>query len=148
MRKFITLFAIIAISVASPIIQSGCVGTTTLQPGGVYTEPVLAKTDQEILDSDKILTDFVSWQSAHAAVLGAEIATLAQKVSANKNQWIKDAYAARDAYADDLKTYKAAIASGNTGAIPPTTAKINAAVAVIANITAQITAYKSAHSNV
>lgn len=138
-----------AFALAMPFIITGCKTTgTTLAAGGVYTDPYLAKTDQFIFDSAKSLDDFVTWQSNNAAFLSKwpEVAALAQNVSANKSQWIKDAYAARDSYASAEAAYKAAIAAGNSGAIAPTTAKVDAAVAVITNITNQIIAYKAAHN--
>ena len=129
---------------AAVLVLSGCGGgKITLAPGGVYSDPVLAVTDQAILDANTALTGFVSWANANATYLAKwpEIASLASKVTVNQNTWIKDAFTARDTYAQAAAAYKAA---GSTGS-PPSQAGIQAALAVMTNVTAQIAAYQAAH---
>ncbi len=145
MKRF--LFAV-ALLFSTPLLFTGCHGVgTTLEAGGAYTDPLLATTDRAILDASKALDDFVNWQRANADYLAKwpEIAKYADRVSANRDSWVKDAYAKRDAYASILKAYRDGKASGAD--VSEYRARMSAALAIINNVTAQITAYRLAHAN-
>ena len=141
-KNILILFAGLA------LLFSGCGShPVTLAPGGVYTDPVLAQTDQAILDTSAALTGFLSWNTENSAFLVKfpAVGALAEKVAANKDGWIRDAYKARDAYAVDAKAYRDAIALGQTNATPPNRAKIDAALAVLTSLATQVTALKATH---
>lgn len=148
-KKFITLVAMACLAVAVPLMQSGCSHPpVTLAPGGVYTDPILATTDQSILDADAALTGFVDWAGANAAYLAKypEVTQAAANVAANKAGWIKNAYALRDAYAAASKAFKtAATGTGDPTAVSAAQAKLTGALAAIQSITAQVIAYQAAH---
>lgn len=129
-----------------PVYQAGCQHQVTLETGGVYSDPVLATTDQAILDSSRALTAFVEWANANATYLARwpEIGQLAIRVATQKDGWIRDAYAARDAYAQAAKDYK----DGKAGSPDPQRAKLNGILALIKSATDQIINYRNAHSNV
>ncbi len=142
MRKLLLIVCLICAPLPA-LFVSGCQNQTTLEAGGVYHDPVLAKTDQAILDASHALTAFLDWQTANASYLShyPEVGTLAARVAAQKDGWIREAYAARDAYAAASAAYKAGL-----GADPsPASARLNAALAVLSNVTTQIITYKAAH---
>lgn len=141
------LLFLLSLCLAVPLTQSGCTQTTTLEAGGSYTDPVLAKTDQAILDASHTMTAFIEWARTNAAFLAKwpEVARLSGNIEAQQSQWERDAYAARDAYADAVKAYKTAIAAGVVGALPPNRAKVDAAVAVLTSVISQAIAYQQAH---
>lgn len=147
-NKIITLVAL-AFAIALPVFEAGCKNPpVTLAAGGVYTDPILATTDQSILDADTALSGFVDWAGANSAFLVKypEITQAASNVAANKATWIKNAYAARDAYAAAAKAYKTAAAgTGDQTAVSATQAKLTGALAAIQSITAQVIAYQAAH---
>jgi len=142
MKQILYVCAMISLVFAVPVVQTGCQSTTTLEAGGVYTDANLAKIDQSILGAAKTLDGFVSWHAANVAYLTKypAVGELAEKVAAHRNEWIKNAYAARDAYAEAGVAYKQGKATS------PTMAGVNAALSIINNITAQINTYKSQHS--
>src|ERR1700694_200231 len=124
---------------AMPVLQTGCQHTVTLEAGGVYSDAYLATTDQAILDAAKTLDGFISWYKANATYLAKypAVVDLAAKVTAHQNEWLRDAYAARDAYAKAETLYKAGKATA------PTTATVNAALSVLNDVIAQINASKT-----
>lgn len=141
------------------LMHLGCAngtGTVTLAPGGVYSDPVLAQEDQAILDASNAIQGFLSWYDANAALLSKTpaLANLATSVRAQEKGWIKDAFAARDAYAAASKAYRTAVAqsSASPGSAAPDVApqtaalaKFQVALAIIDSVTAQIAAYRAAH---
>jgi hypothetical protein len=126
---------------AMPVLQTGCQHTVTLEAGGAYSDAYLATTDQAILDADKSLDGFLAWYNANQAFLAKypAMVDLAASVTAHKNEWLRDAYAARDTYANAEVAYKAGKATA------PSTAAVAAALSVIKDITTQINAYRAAH---
>ncbi len=145
-----TLLACFALAVATPLALvhvTGCAGTTTLEAGGAYSDPVLAQADRAILDASRAMTEFIAWQRANAAFLAKwpEIERAARNIESQRDGWEKDAYAARDAYASAAKDYRKAIADGVVGALPPSRAKIDGSIAVLTSVVTQIGAYRNAH---
>jgi hypothetical protein len=139
-RSFLPLaLGIIALTFA------GCASTgkVTLAPGGVYHELTLAQVDQSINDAETALDGGIQWISDNAVFLSRwpEIAAVAANVAAHKDEWERQARAARTTYAKALAAYRAA---GLQGAAP-TTAAVDAAIAAIADINTQIAAYQAAH---
>lgn len=120
---------------------------TALEPGGAYTDPVLAKTDQSILDASRAMTAFVEWAKANSVYLARwpEVAQLAKNIETQEKQWVRTAYEARDAYASASKEYRKAVAAGVAGALPPNRAKLDGALAVLTNVVSQVVAYQQAH---
>lgn len=121
---------------------TGCGSSTvTLENGGVYTDAYLATTDRAILDAAKSLDGFVAWYNANSGFLSRypEVGSLAGKVALNQNEWLRNAYAARDAYASAAAAYK----DGKADA--PSNAALNAALSVLLDVTKQINAYRAAH---
>lgn len=146
--KRLFLLAVFALTITAPIVQTGCKGpAVTLEAGGVYSDAFLAVADQYILDASKAMDSFIAWHTSNAAFLAQwpEVGKLASDVSANRDTWIRNAYAARDSYASVLKAYRDGKAS--QADVDAKKAAFNAAIAVINNITAQINAYRSAHAN-
>lgn len=146
MKKLILICALAFTAVALPLTQSGCAGGgVTLAAGGVYTDPVLAVADQSILDSSHALTGFVDWTSANSAFLAKypEVLVLATSVSAQKDGWIKSAYAARDSYAAAAAAYRAG--TGDPATVSAKQAALQGALAVLVNISNQIVAARAAH---
>ncbi len=146
MKKLILIFALAFSAVALPVTQSGCKGgSVTLAPGGVYTDPVLAQADQTILDVSHALTGFLDWSHANSAYLAKypEVLALATSVSTQKDDWIKSAYSARDAYAAAAAAYKAGTGDGSV--VDAKRAALIGALAVLTNISSQIVAYRAAH---
>ncbi len=142
MKKLLLVLCLL-LAPAPALFTSGCQNQTTLEAGGAYTNPVLAQTDRAILDASHALTAFLDWHYANTGYLARwpEVGALAAKVAAQKDGWIKEAYAARDAYAAASAAYKAGL--GND--VMPSSARLNAALAVLSNVTTQIIAYKNAH---
>jgi hypothetical protein len=138
------LILICALAFATPLalVQTGCQHTVTLEAGGAYADPTIATIDHAILDASHALTAFLDWNAANAPYLAKwpEVGALATRVAAQKDGWIRDAYFARDAYASASAAYKAGKASA-----PPSNANLNAALAVLSNVTQQIIDYKTAH---
>jgi hypothetical protein len=135
--------------IAILIFAAGC-KTTALEAGGAYHDPLLAKTDQAILDGAAALQGFVDWQTANAAFLAKyqEVGALAGEIRSHKDAWETEAWNARDAYAQAKKAYDDAVAAGQTGdqaAVTASQAKLAGALAVIQNITQQIAQYRAAH---
>jgi hypothetical protein len=124
---------------AMPVLQTGCQHTVTLEQGGVYSDAYLATTDQAILDAAKTLDGFAAWYKANAAYLAKypAVGDLAAKVTAHQNEWLRDAYAARDSYAKAAALYKAGQGTA------PTTAAVSAAISVLNDVVAQINASKT-----
>lgn len=143
MKKLLPLLFLSCLALSVPIVQTACSHAVTLEAGGVYSDPALATADRAILDASHALGDFVAWQAANAAYLARwpEVAALAAKVSAGRDGWVRSAYAARDAYAQASAAYKA----GKQG--PPDGSNLRAALAVLSDLTTQITSYRSAHAN-
>lgn len=142
MRKYLLAICLLFAPVPA-LFTSGCQHETTLEAGGVYSDVTIAKTDQAILDASHALTAFIDWSRANATYLARwpEVGQLAVKVAAQKDGWIRDAYAARDAYAGALSAYKAGRGPDPSSA----SSQLNAALAVLSNVTTQIVSYKSAH---
>ena len=150
MKKFILMFALAFTAVALPLSQTGCKSSSvTVAAGGVYSDPVLAVADQSILDTSAALTGFVQWVGANSGALVKypEVTALAATITQQKDGWIKSAYSARDAYASAAADYKAAKAGSSAATVSATQAALNGALAVLSNVTTQITAYKAAHPN-
>lgn len=143
MKKLTLLLAVACLAVSVPVIQTGCQNTSTLEAGGAYSDPVLASTDRAILDASRAMGDFVQWHAANATYLARwpEVAAMSAKVSAGRDGWVRDAYFARDAFAQASAAYKA----GKQG--PPDGAQLRAALAILMNVTTQLTSYRSAHAN-
>lgn len=123
-----------------PVLQTGCAShAVTLEAGGVYSDTYLATTDQAILDAAKSLDGFLSWYNANATFLAKypAVGDLASKVNIHQNEWLRDAYAARDAYANAQTAYKAGKGTA------PSIAAVNAALSVLKDITTQISAAKA-----
>ena len=149
MKKYLFIAAWLFAAVSLPIAFTGC-QSSTLESGGVYSDPILASADQAILSADQSLTGFTDWVAANSAFLAQfpELEKLADNIKSQKNGWLKDAYAARDDYAAAMVVYKQAVASGSSTAIAPTTAKIDAAISLLTSVVQQITAARAAHPNV
>ena len=153
MKKFLLIFALAFSAVAVPLTQTGCKTTTTLEqptattaPGTFYTSADLAVFDQGILTARLALDSFVQWEAANAVFLAKypEVHALAVSVKTGEDQWTRDAYAARDAYASAVVTYTAALAAGQAGSAPDH-AKIDAALALLQNLATQVAQYRAAH---
>lgn len=144
MKKVLLVLAL-ALCVITVPVYTGCTSHTTLEQGGVYSDANLAVADQAILNGSHALSGFLNWHAANADYLAQwpEVGNLAAKVTALKDGWIRDAYAARDAYASASQAYKKSFASGQD--VLTARDKLNAALAVLDNITTQINAYKTAH---
>lgn len=146
LRHFLVIASLAFALPVVPLTFVGCQqGVMTLEPGGAYTDPVLAKTDRAILDASKLLTDFVAWAASNSAYLAKwpEVGMLAARISAYEKGWFRDAYLARDAYAEAAKAYR-------FGATPKTNvdskrAALDGAMGVVENITKQIIAYRASH---
>lgn len=146
MRKFLRIFpALLALTLVAvaPLAQTGCQHAVTLESGGAYSDPALATTDRAILDASHAMGDFVTWQAANATYLAhwPEVAALAEKVRKGRDGWVRSAYVARDAYAQASAAYKV----GKQG--PPDGSNLRAAMAVLSDLTVQITAFRSSHDN-
>lgn len=147
--KFINyLIFAAALFCAGPLllIDAGCTNKITLASGGAYTDPVLATTDQSILDASKAIQGFLGWYDANKDFLAKypEVGKLADQVRSNEKSWIKDAYSARDSYASASVAYKTG--KGTQADADVLHSKLNAALAVLNNITAQIATYRSSHA--
>lgn len=138
---------ILAVALAVPLAHTGCQSTVTLAPGGVYTDPVLAVTDQSILDASHALTGFLDWTALNHEFLSQypEVGKLSTQIAQQKDGWIRDAYAARDAYASASHAYRSAAGGGDPTAMSTTKAKLDLALAVLTNLTDQIVQYRLAH---
>lgn len=145
MKKLLPLLLVAVFGLCLTTFQTGCENKTTLEPGGAYSDVNLATVDRTILDASHALQSFVDWHAANATYLAQypEVGALAAKVAAMKDGWIRDAYAARDAYASASVAYSKALASGQD--VVTARDKLNAAMAVISNVTQQIIDYKTAH---
>ena len=138
--RLLFILAMTLAVVAVPVVETGCAShTVALEAGGVYSDAYLATTDQAILDAAKTLDGFVAWYNANATFLAKypAVGQLSAKVTAHQNEWLRDAYAARDAYANAETAYKAGKATA------PSTAAVNAALSVLKDITTQINAAKA-----
>lgn len=136
------MFLALALGLGSVAYQ-GCGSTpVTLEAGGAYSDAYLATTDQAILDAAKTLDGFTAWYQANATFLAKypEVGQLASAISLHQNEWLKNAYAARDAYASAEAAYKKSLTSA-----PPSTAAVAAALSVITDATKQIAAYRASH---
>lgn len=141
-NRLLLIIAMTLAVIAGPVMQTGCAShAVTLEAGGAYTDSYLATTDQAILDAAKSLDGFLVWYNANATFLAKypAVGDLAAKVNAHQNEWLRNAYAARDAYANAESAYRA----GKGGA--PSVAAVNAALSILLDVTKQITAYKAAH---
>lgn len=141
MKNRILLLAVLALSAISlPVLETGCASQPiTLEQGGVYSDAYLATTDQAILDAAHSLDGFLGWYAANATFLAKypAVGELAAKVTAHQNEWLRNAYAARDTYANAETAYKAGKATA------PSTATVAAALSVLKDITTQIASAKS-----
>ncbi len=149
MKKLMLMFALAFAAIALPVSQTGCQGgKVTLAAGGAYTDPVLATTDQSILDASHSLSGFVDWANANATYLAKypEIQSLAVSIGAQKDGWIKAAYSARDSYAAAALAYRQG--TGSAANVSTQQAALNGALAVLVNISNQIVAYRAAHPDV
>lgn len=145
MKKYpLILLFVIGLIAALPVFEAACQHQVALESGGAYHDPVLATTDRAILDTSRVLADFIAWHSANAVYLAKwpEVGALAASVAAQKDGWIRDAYAARDAYASAAAAYKSGLGPAPDGA------KLNATIAVLSNVTSQIIVYKNSHPHV
>ena len=146
MKKLLILLGLAMLTLSVPVLETGCQHQVTLEQGGAYTSATLATADASILAAASALDGFVTWENTNSAFLAKwpEIHALAVNVAVNENTWIRNAYAARDAYASAEVAYKSALAAGQTG-VTPDRAKIDAALALLKNISDQIVAYRAAH---
>lgn len=142
MKRLFLIFALVLSAIVFPV---GCQHQVTLEPGGAYSDATLATADQAILDASHTFTGFLDWYTANAAFLAKwpEVGQLASSVAAQKDGWIKNAYLARDAFAQAQKAYKDA--KGSSTDVDTKRAQMNAALALISNVTQQITTYRNAH---
>lgn len=147
MKRYLISLVLAFTAISVPVLQTACTHVTTLEAGGVYSDPILAQTDRAILDASHALTGFIDWTQANAAYLAKypDVITLADKILNAKDGWIRDAYAARDAYASALTAYRAG--KGDQTTVSAKQAALNGAIAVLNNITAQITAAQTAHAH-
>ena len=150
-NKISILLAIVVMAFAVPATTTtftGCTSKTTLEEGGVYHDPVLAVADRSILDSSKALSGFIEWANTNSEYLAKwpEIGVLAGKIAAQKDGWIKDAFAARDAYASAYAAYQAG--KGDAKDADAKRAMLNGSLALLSNVIAQINAYKLNHKDV
>lgn len=145
--RFLTLLVMAACFAVAPVVQFGCKQTMTLEAGGAYTDPVLAQTDQSILDASRAMREYIAWTKANSVFLAKwpQVAQLATRIEAQEKGWIKDAYIARDAYAAASVAYRKAIADGVAGAIPPSRVKVDAMIAVLTSVVTEVLAYRQAH---
>lgn len=124
---------------------TGCQHTVKLEAGGVYTFPVLASLDQKIIAADNALGDSVKWYNANSTFLAQwpQIGTAAANVASHRDGWIKDAWAARDAYAQAYAAYQTG--AGTATAADDKLKIFNGVIAALADVTTQISNYQSAH---
>ncbi len=142
------LLLALALCVAVPLVPVGCNSQQqTLEAGGAYTDPILAKTDRAILDASHAMTAFIDWANINSAYLARwpEVAQAAKNIAAQKDSWIRDAYAARDAYASAAQAYR--VAAGTSAAVDAKRAALDGAIAVLANIVTQVISYQNAHKS-
>jgi hypothetical protein len=129
---------------------AGCPATSkvTLAPGGAYTDPVIFQADKSIDQAIVAMDGFVAWQSANATFLAQwpEIAVLAKSISTNEGQWVRDAYAARDAYIAAADAYKAAGANADGTAKTAAQTKLDGLVAALVSVTTNVAAFRTAHA--
>lgn len=131
---------------ALPVAQTGCTsGSVTLAPGGAYTDPVRYQLDKVISDADGLATALLGWYDTNRAFLSKwpEIGNVAETVRANENKWIKDAYAAEDAYLAAAAAYKAGTAS--LDGVTAAQARFAGTLSLLKNLTTQLAAYQAAH---
>lgn len=146
MKKLLTLLALAFFAVALPVYQAGCTsGSVTLAPGGAYTDPVRYQLDKVISDADGLALGLLGWYDTNRAFLSKwpEIGNVAETVRANENKWIKDAYAAEDAYLAAAVAYKTGSAS--LDGVNAAQAKFAGALSLLKNLTTQLAAYQAAH---
>lgn len=147
MKKLLTLLSL-AFVVSFCTMGTTCSHQVTLAPGGAYSDAYLATADQAILNAGKAFDAYVAWVAANQPYLAAnapQALTLRDRIVAGRNQWEKDAYAARDVYYNAETAYKAALASGQSGATPPQNATVAAAISILTDLTTQINSYRAAH---
>jgi hypothetical protein len=151
MQTPVSLSRVLPVLAVLAFFLSGCTpGQLTLEPGGVYTDPVAAQADLAIDEAKTTLEDFVAYELANRTALARWPAfrSIADRISAGKDEWIRDAYKARDAYYTAAQAWKAALAVA-TPSYPADPAAeternrqralLKAALAVITSITTQIT---------
>lgn len=147
MKNMLIILRAAVLGLCIPILQTSCQSSApvTLEPGGTYSDSILATTDQSILDAQKLVDDFGAWYVANSSYLSQwpEVGSLAANVAAHNNEWFRNAYAARDAYASVSADYKNGKAT--SADLDAKHADINVALSVLNNITAQITTYKTQH---
>lgn len=136
------LILAMALGLGSVAYQGCSTAPVTLEAGGAYSDAYLATTDQAILDAARTLDGFMAWYKANATFLAKypEVGVLAASVSAHQNEWLRNAYTARDTYASAEAAYKKSLSSA-----PPSTAGVVAALSVITDVTKQIAAYRASH---
>lgn len=145
MKKLFTILALAFFATAMPV-YTGCTsGSVTLAPGGAYTDPVRYQLDKVISDADGLALGLLGWYDTNRAFLSKwpEIGNVAETVRANENKWIKDAYAAEDAYLAAAAAYKAGTAS--LDGVTAAQAKFAGTLSLLKNLTTQLAAYQAAH---
>lgn len=145
--KTFPLLVLLTLAGLTACFAPACKTSVAVAPGGAYSDVNLALTDKAILDANSALEGFLSWYNSNAAVLAKwpEVGKLAATVTAQKNGWIRDAYAARDAYALAAIAYRKALADGAANAVPPERAKMDGALSILKTAIDQFNAYKAAH---
>lgn len=146
--KKLTLILALALAVTSlPVLETGCSNNPvpTLAPGGAYTDPVRYQLDKVISDADSLALGLLRWYDANESFLvkWPEIATAAESIRKNENGWIKNAYAAEDAYLAAAAAYKTGAATA--GEVGSAQAKFTGALLLLNNLNSQLTAYQAAH---
>ena len=97
---------------------SGCSTPRDLDPSGVYAgDRALYEADKAILEASDAFDVVLAWADRNAAYLAqdAKAAAFVADVRTNRKAWLRDALAARDAYAlvrgsENLRTMEGALA--------------------------------------
>jgi len=150
MRKTQTQFlAACLLCMFAALYVTGCkTGSVTLAPGGAYSDPIVFQADKSIDQAITAMDGFIAWQSANAAYLAQwpEIATLAKSIHDNEATWVKDAYAARDAYIAAADAYKAAGTNADGTAKAEAQAKLDGLISALVSVTTNVAAFRTAHA--
>lgn len=140
----VLLFAAVALALA------GCpsTGKVTLAPGGAYSDTVIFQANKTIDQAIVAMDGYIAWQSANATFLAQwpEIAALAKNISDHEGEWVRDAYAARNAYITAADAYKAAGANADGTAKDAAQAKLDGLVAALLNVTTSVSQFRTAHA--
>jgi hypothetical protein len=129
---------------------AGCPATSkvTLAPGGAYSDPIIFQADKSIDQAVTAMDGFIAWQSANSAYLAQwpEIAALAKSISTNEAQWVRDAYAARDAYIAAADAYRLAGVNADGTAKAAAQTKLDGLIAALVSVTTNVAAFRTSHA--